>query len=40
MKKIIKQDTKKCAEVLSGKKIAFSRKAFLNHREFLRYFVR
>lgn len=38
MKQIIKADTKKCAEVLSGKKIAFSRKAFLNHGEFLRYF--
>ena len=39
MKQIIKQDTKKCAEVLSGKKIAFSRKAFLNHGDFLRYFI-
>ena len=39
MKTIIKKDTKKCAEVLSGKKISFSRKAFLNHGDFLRYFI-
>ena len=39
MKQIIKEDTKKCAEVMSGKKITFSRKAFLNHGDFLRYFV-
>lgn len=40
MKELVKNDTKKCAEVLSGKKIAFSRKAFLNHGDFLRYFVK
>lgn len=39
MKQILKQDTKQCAEVMSGKKITFSRKAFLNHGDFLRYFV-
>lgn len=40
MKEIIKQDTKKCAEVMSGKKICFSRKSFLNHGDFLRYFLK
>lgn len=39
MKQIIAMDTKKCAEVMSGKKICFSRKAFLNHGDFLRYFI-
>ena len=39
MKHILARDTKKCAEVLSGKKIAFSKKAFLNHGEFLGYLV-
>lgn len=39
MKHILARDTKKSAEVLSGKKIAFSKKAFLNHGEFLRYIL-
>jgi hypothetical protein len=39
MKELLKKDTKQCAEVMSGKKICYSRKAFLNHGDFLRYFV-
>ncbi len=39
MKKIIKNDTKQVAEVVSGKKICFPRKAFLNHGKFLEYLL-
>lgn len=39
MKELLKKDTKQCAEVMSGKKICYSRKAFQNHGDFLRYFV-
>jgi len=39
MRTIIKNDTKQTAEVVSGKKICFPRKAFLNHGKFLEYLL-
>lgn len=39
MKIILKNDLKQNAEVMSGKKICFPRKAFLNHGKFLEYLL-
>lgn len=39
MKTILKNDTKQEAEVVSGKKICFPRKTFLNHGKFLEYLL-
>lgn len=39
MKAILKNDSKQVAEVVSGKKICFPKKAFLNHGKFLEYLL-
>ena len=39
MRTIVKNDIKQVAEVVSGKKICFPRKAFLNHGKFLEYLL-
>ncbi len=39
MKIVLKNDAKQTAEIVSGKKICFPRKGFLNHGKFLEYLL-